>query len=123
MRRNSLLGFATIELPSGLTIADATVHVSRGRAWVGLPSRPMIDSSGIALPGDGGKIRYAPILSWRDRDLADRWSDAVVALVRAGHPGDFGDDGEPRSDGPASQPIRRGAAGRGADGLWRRVAP
>jgi len=34
----------------------------------------------------GGKAQYASILSWRDRDLADRWSAAVVALVRAAYP-------------------------------------
>lgn len=31
LRRNSLLGFATVELPSGMVIADVAIHVSHGK--------------------------------------------------------------------------------------------
>jgi hypothetical protein len=86
LRRSTLRGFATVELPIGLTIADVAVHVSHGRAWAGLPSKPMVGSDGAALRDDAGKVRYSPILSWRDRDMRDRWSDVVIELVRAAHP-------------------------------------
>jgi hypothetical protein len=86
-RRNTLRGFAAVELPSGLRIADVTVHVSGSRAWAGMPARPIVDTAtGAALRDERARIRYAPILWWRSRDLADRWSHAVVALVRAAHP-------------------------------------
>jgi hypothetical protein len=39
--------------------------------------------------------KYAPILAWSDRVTADKWSDAVVALVREQHP-DALDDGDAR---------------------------
>jgi hypothetical protein len=94
-RRNTLRGFTAVELPSGLRIMEIPVHVTAGRAWAGLPARPMVDNAtGTALRDERGKIRYSPVLSWRDRDLADRWSDAVVALVRAAHPAAL--DGEDR---------------------------
>jgi hypothetical protein len=35
---------------------------------------------------DDGKPQYAAIVKWRSRDLADRFSDAVVTLVAAQHP-------------------------------------
>jgi hypothetical protein len=89
--RGSLHGFARIELPNGLWIDDVAVHVSGGRAWANLPARPMLGDDGVALRDDRGRIRYAPVLSWRDRAIAERWSDAVVALVRCAHPGDLGD--------------------------------
>jgi len=93
-RRNSLRGFATIELPIGLVIADIVICTSHGRTWASLPSKPMIDSgTGAAIRDDAGKLKYAPILSWRDRDLGDRWSNAVVELVRAAHPGALDDGG------------------------------
>jgi hypothetical protein len=40
---------------------------------------------------DGAALRYVRILRWRDRDLGERWSDAV----RAAHLGDFADEGAP----------------------------
>ena len=40
----------------------------------------------------GGKKKYAPILQWADRATADRWSAAVVDLVRQHNP-DALDDG------------------------------
>jgi hypothetical protein len=88
LRKNSLRGFATVELSIGLVIEDCPVHLSHSRAWARLPSKPMIDSAtGAALRDQASKIRYVPILYWRDRDLGDRWSNAVVGLVRAAHPG------------------------------------
>ena len=51
-----------------------------------MPSKPILDGDGRHALDDRGKKRYAPILSWPDRATADRWSDAVVELVRQQHP-------------------------------------
>jgi hypothetical protein len=83
--RNTLRGFAAVELPAGLRIAEIPVHVTAGRAWAGLPARPMVGPDGTLLRDERGKIRYARALSWRTRDLTDRFSAAVVNLVRAAH--------------------------------------
>ncbi len=70
------------ERPSGLSIANVAVHLSPGHAWPTLPGRPMIDTAtGVVLPDDSVRLWYASVLSWRSRDLADRWSSAVVALI------------------------------------------
>lgn len=34
----------------------------------------------------GGKAQFAAVLEWRNRQLADRFSAAVVELIRAAHP-------------------------------------
>jgi hypothetical protein len=93
LRRGSLVGFAGIELRSGLIVQDCPVCASHERVWASLPSKPLLGPDGMALRDDSGRIRYAAILKWRDRALADRWSAAVVALVRAEHPGDLDDKG------------------------------
>ena len=85
MRKGTLRGFATVELPNGLTISDISVHLSHGKSWASLPSRPQLNSDGTARRDDAGKIAYAPVLKWRDRGLADRFSDAVVQAVEAEH--------------------------------------
>jgi hypothetical protein len=92
--KNSLRALATIELPNGLTIVDCPVHVTNGLAWASLPAKAALDRERRQIVVDG-KPQYAVVLKWRDRDLAGRFSDAVVKLVRAAHPDAFGDGGEP----------------------------
>lgn len=84
--KGALRGFAGVELPNGLTIADCPICVSHGRAWASLPSKPIVGSDGTTLRGDAGKIKYSPILRWRSRELSDRFSAAVVGLIRSAHP-------------------------------------
>jgi hypothetical protein len=87
LTKGALRGFVSIELPLGLTISDCPVLVSGGKAWVSLPSKPQLNGDGTPRRDADGKVLYVPILRWRQRDLANRFSDAVVALVRAEHPG------------------------------------
>jgi hypothetical protein len=83
--KGALRGFATVALANGLTICDCPVLVgANDRAWAALPSKPMVDGkTGQHLTDGDGKKRYEPILRWRDRALADRFSAAVVDLVQA----------------------------------------
>jgi hypothetical protein len=87
MRRNTLLGFADITLPIGLQIDDVAVHSRGGRAWASLPARPVIEDGRLVIRD--GKPAYARILAWRSSDLADKFSAAVVNLIRAVHPDAF----------------------------------
>ncbi len=80
--KNSLRGFATVELPIGLTIADIPVLIGKNGPWASLPSKPQIDRDGTHKRDANGKPLYVAILSWRDRELSARFSDSVVALVR-----------------------------------------
>ena len=91
-RKNTLHGFAVVELPSGLIVRDISVHQKNGKFWASLPARPMLDGDGRHVVNHSGKAQYAALLGWRDRDLADRFSVAVVALVRAAHPSDLDED-------------------------------
>ena len=83
--KGSLRGFATVQLPIGLTIEDCPVFVGRNSAWAALPAKPVLDRDGRQVKPDG-KPQYAAVLKWRDRDLNDRFSTAVVELVRQDYP-------------------------------------
>ena len=72
MAKGSLRGFATVRLPIRLLIADCRGCGSRGAS---LPAKPILDRDGRHVE-ENGKRKYAPIPS------ADRWSAAVVELVR-----------------------------------------
>jgi hypothetical protein len=91
LRKNSLLGFAAVELPTiGLKVHDIPVLASHNKIWASLPSKPQIDRDGQHKRDVNGKPVYAAILEWRDRDLSDRFSAAVVALIHAEYPDDLG---------------------------------
>jgi hypothetical protein len=45
----------------------------------------VLDRDGRQVKPDG-KPQYAAVLKWRDRDLNDRFSTAVVELVRQDYP-------------------------------------
>lgn len=85
LRKGGLIGFATIEMAPGLTIADCPLQTSHGRTWCGLPAKPVLDQDGRQVVSDGKK-QYAAILKWRDRELSDRFSDRIVELVREQYP-------------------------------------
>jgi hypothetical protein len=86
--KGALRGFATIELlPIGLQITVWPVFVSHDNGWATLPSKPILDRDGQHATIDG-KAQYVAV-HWRDRALADRFSAAVVDLVRCAHPDDL----------------------------------
>lgn len=89
--KGALRGFAGIELPIGLVIEDCPVLVGRDGAWATLPSKPVLDREGRQTKS-GGKPQYAAILKWRDRALSDRFSQAVVELVRQHRAGALDED-------------------------------
>jgi DNA-binding cell septation regulator SpoVG len=95
LRRNSLLGFAKVELPSGMVIADVTVLNGERGPWASPPSKPMIDRDGVALRDEKQKIRYQPIIEFTSKNIRDRFSDQVIAALKLAHPGVFAEDGAP----------------------------
>jgi hypothetical protein len=84
--KNSLRGFAEFELPSGLRLIDCPVLVSNDKAWVSLPSKPILDREGRQKTDANGKLAYVPVVAWRDHDLQNRFSVAAVDLIRCAHP-------------------------------------
>lgn len=79
--RNSLRGFADVRVGKSLIIREVAVHVSNGRAWASLPSKPLL-KDGRPATDERGKIRYVAMMEWDDREARDAFSDAVVDAVR-----------------------------------------
>jgi hypothetical protein len=84
LRKNSLLGFARVELPSGMVVVDVTVLTGERGPWASPPSKPMIASDGVVMKDSDGKIRYTPIIDFVSKDV--RNSAAVIEAMRASHP-------------------------------------
>lgn len=80
-RKNTLRGYVDVELGIGLQITGLTLHGDSGERWIGMPSKPVLDTDGRHVAGPDGKKPWAKILSWRDRRLGDAFGKAVVALA------------------------------------------
>jgi hypothetical protein len=85
--KGGLRGFATVELPIGLRLIDCPVLISNGKAWVNLPSKPVLDREGWQKTDPNGKPAYTAILQWRSRELSDWFSEVVIATIRRIYPG------------------------------------
>jgi hypothetical protein len=72
--RNTLRGFCILDIPPGIILRDVSVHEKNGRRWARLPSKPVLDSEGRHVVTHSGQKRYAALLGWRNRELADRFS-------------------------------------------------
>jgi hypothetical protein len=84
LRKGALVGLATMELPSGLKIAECPALVSAGKAWPSFPGKLQLDRDGKQVVLKGEK-QFTKFLDWPDRDTRDLWSAAVVELVREKH--------------------------------------
>jgi len=90
--KSGLAGFASVELGIGLRLFDLPVFVGgQSGPWAGLPRKPQLDRERRHRIGADGKPAFEPVAEWRDRETSDRFSSAVIDLIRAAHPDVFED--------------------------------
>ncbi len=87
VRRNTLRGFAHVQLGRALAIKDVAVHWGCDRTWVSLPGRPVLDPAGYHMRGNNGRLVYLPILEWTDPVTAKRFAEGVIEMIDRDHPG------------------------------------
>jgi hypothetical protein len=85
--KGSLVGRAKVILPNGLEIADIGIFSKDGRVWSQMPAQQVRDADGRPITDDRGKARYVSSIKWSTRELRDGFSEALIALVLAEHPG------------------------------------
>jgi hypothetical protein len=84
--KNTLRGFTRIRFPSGLVVAEISLHVANGRAWASPPSRQMVGPDGLVMRDAAGKPRWQALITFSDKNARDRWSASIVDVVHAAHP-------------------------------------
>jgi DNA-binding cell septation regulator SpoVG len=94
LRKGALRGFASIRIGRALIVHDCPVLAGiNGRCWATLPRRPVLDGESRHRRDDRGKPVYSQIAEWSERDMRERFSDAVVAAVQREHADDLDGDG------------------------------
>jgi hypothetical protein len=73
--KNTLKGFFSVQLASGLILRDLTLHVRGGARWVGMPAREWTDHAGVR--------QFAAIVEFKDRTTANRFRDEALAALDA----------------------------------------
>ncbi len=86
LRKGALIGFVDVSMPSGIAFREVSILETNGRFWASPPSKPMLDRDGRAMTGDDGKRRYSPIVEFASKEIRSRWSDGVIAALRAAEP-------------------------------------
>ena len=87
-----LMGFVSVEPTCGLVLHDLPVFIGRDSPWVVLPPKLLLDGERRRKLDANGQPSFQAVAEWHGRDLADRFSAAVIELVRQKHPGAL--DGE-----------------------------
>ena len=80
--RNTLKGFADLWLRAAhLNIRGCAVHEKNDKRWVQLPAKPQLDSDRNLLRDASGKIRYAKVIEFDSREVADRFNAAALKAI------------------------------------------
>lgn len=119
VNKGALVGKAKVLLPIGLEISDIAIFEKDGRRWAQFPSEIMRDPEGKPLTGDNGKVKYKTSIRWATRDLHERFSAALIALVESSTEA----ASEPHREAPSAGSTRpRTLAPHNAYARYRRVA-
>jgi hypothetical protein len=96
----SLIGFADVELPSGMRVHGTTVHRQGSAAWANPPGKPQIANDGTVAREQNGKIAYSAVISFKDSATRRRFSDTVPACLS-----EAGIDVLAEAEGPPLAPL------------------
>jgi DNA-binding cell septation regulator SpoVG len=72
-KKNTLQGFLTVALPSGMILHDLTLHQRDEKQWIGMPAREWAN--------DQGEKQYSRIVEFVDRAAADRFQVVVLEAL------------------------------------------
>lgn len=72
-RKNTLVGFFTAALPSGLVLHNLMLHQKDEARWIGFPAREWTDQQGAK--------QYARFIEFKNRAAADQFRDHVLEAL------------------------------------------
>jgi DNA-binding cell septation regulator SpoVG len=88
-RSRALLGFCSVQLPSGMISNDLRIMSGKNGLWVATPAQKQLDRDGQPRLDANGKPNYSQIVEFCNRATADRFAAMVLNLVRREHPADL----------------------------------
>ena len=86
MRRNSLLGFVSIQFPSGMIMHEIAVLKAGSKIWCSPPSRAWLDGDAVVRDEITNKTKYSPLVEFSTHGVRSTWSRQIVTAMRQQHP-------------------------------------
>jgi hypothetical protein len=81
VENNTLRGFFTLELASGLVLHECALHEAGEKRWVALPAKADLDTDGRQRRGADGKKMYKPVVTIPDRARRNRFQERALEAV------------------------------------------
>jgi hypothetical protein len=92
----TVLGFLSIELPSGMILNDCKVMVGpNGTRWIALPAVKQTDAQGNPRTDANGKPVWNHYVEFRDRATRERFQAPILEVLRRERPEVFDGEGAP----------------------------
>jgi hypothetical protein len=80
--RNTLRGFMTLILSSGLVLHECSYHVQGSKRWVGLPGRPQLEADGRhRVDPNTGKKAYTAVVEISGKAARERFQRAALIAI------------------------------------------
>jgi hypothetical protein len=73
IRKNALIGFFDLEMPSGLIVRGVMLLEKNGKRWINFPSKEFAKQD--------GSRGFSPLLEFSTREISDRFQGAVLPLA------------------------------------------
>jgi DNA-binding cell septation regulator SpoVG len=89
IRKKSLIGFAQVLMPSGIIVHDVMILEGKYGPWARAPGKPRVDKDGQPVFDAKGYQVQDPIVSFKDKETAGAWSNAVIEALKLSHPDAF----------------------------------
>jgi hypothetical protein len=83
---NSLIGFADVQLASGMILHDVQIRVRAANVWAMPSSKAMLDRDNNTMRDDGNKVTWSNQISLVDKETRTLFSHAVIEAMRLAHP-------------------------------------
>jgi hypothetical protein len=71
--KNTLRGFLTITVPSGMVLRGCTLHEKEGARWIGLPAQKFLKGGGVTT--------YMPVVEFTTKEARDRFNSAALRAL------------------------------------------
>ena|SRR6266436_23852 len=71
--KNTLCGFLTITMPSGMVLHGCSLHEKNESRWIGLPSQKFVK--------DDGSSSYTPIVEFTTKEARDRFGATALRAI------------------------------------------
>ncbi len=87
VRKNSLRGFCTVRMPSGMKLRDVSVHCVNGKTCASPPSRPRLGRDGRQMIDPvTDRLLWDSVVEFVDRKTRDRFGQSVLEALERDFP-------------------------------------